>query len=175
MKLCSDLMVQELYFKDMATEPDCSCGLSYNGYNAGEDVFVAPNEIKNTRNIESCQQCLSLAAASDENFLLRAVPSSATPGGYTLRYSGLILDHQHFGSYLDGSKRTIDEGLERKNFQKAGEIPAEIWSAMKIDSHPVVAEFVPPENLAIDEDLRIDEYWYAAHVKESQYFLQVME
>ncbi|KAJ8677784.1 hypothetical protein QAD02_013571 [Eretmocerus hayati] len=88
--------------------------------------------------------------------------------------SDLILDHAHYGNQLDGSKRTIDMDLERRNFQKAGETLAEIWSAIKIDDYPVVAEFVSSEELPIDKDLGIDGNWYATHVKESQYSLQVM-
>ncbi|KZR97817.1 Uncharacterized protein APZ42_007100, partial [Daphnia magna] len=34
--------------------------------------------------------------------------------------SGLILPHDHFGTHLDNSGRTIDDELEEKNFEHAG-------------------------------------------------------
>ena len=42
--------------------------------------------------------------------------------------AGLVLPYDKFGTHLDGSRRTMDEDLERRNFQGAGEILAEVWS-----------------------------------------------
>lgn len=35
---------------------------------------------------------------------------------------GVILQHDHFGSHLNSSEKTIDGDLEKRNFQHAGEI-----------------------------------------------------
>ncbi|CAF1496897.1 unnamed protein product [Didymodactylos carnosus] len=40
--------------------------------------------------------------------------------------AGLILPHDHFGSHLNSSGETIDPVLEKINFQKAGEVLAEV-------------------------------------------------
>ena len=50
--------------------------------------------------------------------------------------SGVLLPHDKFGSHLDSQNRTIDEELETKNFQFAGESLAEIWSEMIYDKFP---------------------------------------
>ena len=42
--------------------------------------------------------------------------------------AGLILPYETFGSHLNSQGQTIDDDLERKNFQKAGETLAEVWS-----------------------------------------------
>jgi hypothetical protein len=38
----------------------------------------------------------------------------------------------------------VDDELEKKNFQKAGELLADLWSERIIDKFPVIAEFVLP-------------------------------
>lgn len=43
--------------------------------------------------------------------------------------TGLILPYNTFGSHLDSSNRTINIDLERKNFQAAGKVLAEVWSS----------------------------------------------
>ena len=58
--------------------------------------------------------------------------------------SGFIQPHDHFGTHLDHNN-TVDEELEHKNFEHAGEILAELWSKLVISNHPVVAEFVREE------------------------------
>ena len=40
--------------------------------------------------------------------------------------AGVILPHEHYGSHLDSSGKTIDEELERRNFKKAGTTLAEV-------------------------------------------------
>lgn len=56
----------------------------------------------------------------------------------------MILDS--FGTHLDSSGRTVGESLEKDNFKKAGDILAEIWSAVCIDGHEVVARYIDPNN-----------------------------
>lgn len=87
--------------------------------------------------------------------------------------TGVVLPHDSFGTHLDSSGRTLDENLEKDNFKKAGDILAEIWSAVCIDGHEVVAKYIDPNNdTSSIPDLPAEE-WYTEHVRESQYLLQV--
>lgn len=87
--------------------------------------------------------------------------------------TGVVLPHDSFGTHLDSSGRTLDESLEKDNFKKAGDILAEIWSAVCIDGHEVVAQYIDPNNdTSSVPDLPAEE-WYTEHVRESQYLLQV--
>ena len=40
--------------------------------------------------------------------------------------SGVVLPHDHFGSHLDSSGKTIDDDLEIQNFEEAGKVLASI-------------------------------------------------
>jgi len=86
--------------------------------------------------------------------------------------TGTVLPHDRFGNHLDSEGNTIDEELEMKNFENAGRILAEIWSSLVMDGYAVTAAYVSP-----DEDLpeaeEVSDLWYAEHVRESQYMLQV--
>ncbi len=57
------------------------------------------------------------------------------------RLSGVILPHEHYGSHLNNQEITIDDDLERHNFEHAGETLAEVWREMKIDEYDVSAEY----------------------------------
>lgn len=57
---------------------------------------------------------------------------------------GVILPYETFGSHLNGQGKTTDEELEKKNFRKAGELLADVWSERIIDKFPVVSEYVLP-------------------------------
>ena len=87
--------------------------------------------------------------------------------------SGVILEHDKYGNHLDAKGVTIDQDLELKNFQFAGRTFAEIWSDLVIDGKPVVAEFIEEEAPVIVETK--SEQWKACHVRQSQYFLQIVK
>ena len=87
--------------------------------------------------------------------------------------SGLILPHDTYGTHLDSANKCIDTELEKKNFAKAGETLAEVWSNMDIDKHPVFAEYKHPGDETTMPDI-VDPVWYMNHVRESQYLLQVI-
>ena len=90
--------------------------------------------------------------------------------------AGLILPFDTFGKHLDGSNKTIDETLEKKNFAAAGNILAEVWSETVIDSHPVVASYIiPPVNERAVLTFGQSEAWKAKHVRQSQYMLQIVK
>lgn len=88
--------------------------------------------------------------------------------------AGVILPHDTYGSHLDSAGRTIDLELEKKNFCKAGNTLADIWSGMVIDNHEVVAEYIEP-NPEIEKHVPSTPTpeWYFTHVRESQYMVQV--
>jgi hypothetical protein len=89
--------------------------------------------------------------------------------------SGVILPHDHFGSHLDNSGKTVDEELELKNFAEAGKVLASIWTGVEIDNYPVLASYIPPAaSTETDTVPAAGQKWRAAHVRESQYCLQVV-
>ncbi|KAG8178076.1 hypothetical protein JTE90_007061 [Oedothorax gibbosus] len=59
--------------------------------------------------------------------------------------SGLVLPHDHFGNHLDSSGKTVDVEKEKKNFEAATNVLAEVWNATVIDDYPVVAKYQAPE------------------------------
>lgn len=93
--------------------------------------------------------------------------------------SGLVLPHETFGSHLDSKGCTVNTDLELKNFAAAGDILAAIWSATVIDGEEVVSTYVHPST-AVEEDSpvvdsTVPQNWYDRHVRESQYFLQIVK
>ncbi|CAF5063316.1 unnamed protein product, partial [Rotaria sp. Silwood1] len=49
--------------------------------------------------------------------------------------SGLILPHDYYGNHLDDNGKTNHIALEEQNFQRAGDVLAEVWSNTVIDTH----------------------------------------
>ena len=68
---------------------------------------------------------------------------------------------------------TIDPELELNNFEYAGEIFSEIWSNLVIDGHPVVAEYI--KDNSPHSPMQKSEEWKVDHIRESQYFLQIVK
>lgn len=90
----------------------------------------------------------------------------------------MILQHDHFGTYLDDQGRTIDDEKEKENLKFAGQTLAEIWSDVIIDSFPVVAKYVDPDSewgLKFERLVSKDETWFANHVQTSQYCTQIVK
>lgn len=58
--------------------------------------------------------------------------------------TGVILPHDHFGMHLDAKGQCIDPELERLNFQRAGNILAELWNKMTISGCQVSAKYISP-------------------------------
>lgn len=85
---------------------------------------------------------------------------------------GLVLPHDSCGTHLDDSGRTIDEELEKVNFEKGGNFLAEVFGNTVIDSHPVIAEFDKDDQISV---CNVDEQWLARHVRQSQYVLQIIK
>ncbi|KAF2899614.1 hypothetical protein ILUMI_06561 [Ignelater luminosus] len=64
---------------------------------------------------------------------------------------GLIIPHDVCGTHLDARGRTMDKVLEKKNFEAAGRILAEVWDRTVIDGLEVIAQYVPPASTAASE------------------------
>ena len=87
--------------------------------------------------------------------------------------AGLVLPHDHYGSHLNASGKTIDTELEKKNFEQAGKTLAEVWSAVVLDKHDVYAEYIDPVEREPPSEPEVN--WVARHVRQSQYFLQIIK
>ncbi|CAF1030320.1 unnamed protein product [Rotaria magnacalcarata] len=92
---------------------------------------------------------------------------------------GLILPYDHYGSHLDNGGNTIDTELEIRNFKRAGNCLAEVWGELTIDSYPVVCQYVEPvDKKDLSSALNanaLDLHWLQAHVRQSQYLLQIIK
>ena len=88
--------------------------------------------------------------------------------------SGVILPHDSYGSHLNASGKTVDADLEKRNFAKAAQTLAEIWSQVVIDGHTIHAEFVDSDD-GVMEAQEPDINWVAQHVRQSQYLLQIVK
>ena len=88
--------------------------------------------------------------------------------------TGLILEHKHFGSHFDSHNKTIDVELQKRNFEHGGRVFTEVWKSLEIDGFFVEAEYIGPEEHPAAE-LSVDEHWYTRHVRESQYFLEIVK
>uniref|UniRef100_A0AC35F622 Uncharacterized protein n=1 Tax=Panagrolaimus sp. PS1159 TaxID=55785 RepID=A0AC35F622_9BILA len=86
--------------------------------------------------------------------------------------TGVILPYDTYGSHLNASHETIDEALESKNFQAAGEVLGKIWGKMSLCNYPVVAEFFPPDYQKPSLNER-SEKWINEHELQTQYCLQI--
>ena len=82
--------------------------------------------------------------------------------------TGVVLPYDTFGSHIVNGK-TVDDSLELKNFEAAGEILAEIWSNMVIDNFPVQAEFINTPVTQLTKDFQPTPEFRARHVFETQY------
>ena len=82
--------------------------------------------------------------------------------------AGVVLPHNSFGSHLNCQNETIDAELEMKNFAKAGEVLAEIWSQTVIDVYATVVECIHPETDEVPV-IEQDPEGYGKHVREMIY------
>ena len=82
--------------------------------------------------------------------------------------TGVVLPHDTYGTHLVNGK-TVDEALEIRNFEAAGQALGALWSELVIDGYVTTAEYIsePPDQAIVDYSstpkFRTD------HVFESQY------
>lgn len=88
--------------------------------------------------------------------------------------TGLILPAEQLGSHLSNGK-TIDEELEKKNFQYAGEILCEVWNNLRIDNHEVFEEYISSSPKATLLSYKVDGKFKLNHLLETQYFTVVLK
>lgn len=88
---------------------------------------------------------------------------------------GLILPHDEFGNHLNNRNETIDVELEKKHFQKAGEILANVWSENIIDNYATTASFVNETDSELKNIISKDRCWWDAHIDFGQYLLQIVK
>ena len=91
--------------------------------------------------------------------------------------AGMILQHDYYGSHLDKRGQTVDPELEKQNFGYAGLALCKEWSGLVIDGYNCVAESISPDasELQASELKSKDQFWFSAHVRTSQYMLQVVK
>lgn len=89
--------------------------------------------------------------------------------------AGLILDHEKLGTHLNEKGETVDIDLEKKNFEHAGNVLAEIWSETVVNNFPVFAEYVSPEDSDLTDLETVPQEWKEIHVRESHYLLQIVK
>ena len=97
--------------------------------------------------------------------------------GLSLLLSGIVLPHDHYGSHLDANGITIDAELEKRNFKKAGEDVATLWSQGIIDGYETVAAYVEPIPKS-QKKARFtvhDAKWRSNHVRHGKYTLVIMK
>ena len=70
---------------------------------------------------------------------------------------------------MDNGGKTIDEELEKKNFEAAGDILADLWDGMEIDGYKVHAEFVEKEVEEEVKQYKASAVFRSRHVLETQY------
>jgi len=87
--------------------------------------------------------------------------------------SGVILEHDHFGSHLNDKGKTMDPAKEKRNFKYAGNAIASIWENLELDGPPIIAEYVDTEASEVFVVEEQTAEWRRDHVRESHYFLQV--
>ena len=79
--------------------------------------------------------------------------------------AGLILPHDHFGSHLDDNGQTVNEDLEKSNFQFAGKVLADVWNSLTTDGFPILAKYIDPGNVVEVPDLP-EVKWYSEHLRQ---------
>ena len=79
---------------------------------------------------------------------------------------GVVLPHDTYGTHLNNGK-TVDEELEMKNFQAAGEVLVDFWGKMVIDSRPVTAEYVTDPPAVSTKDYSASALYKSCHLIDS--------
>ena len=82
--------------------------------------------------------------------------------------SGLVLPAETFGSHLQHGK-TIDEALEERNFESAGEVLADVWNKMVIDEHDVTAEYISVKPTEDISKFSVSPSYKSRHLIQTQY------
>jgi len=110
------------------------------------------------------KKALSILQIIQQNGFLAATHTA------TWSHTGRKWPHRRDVCWITVEKPSIDRKLERKNFKEARDTLTEIWNNIVVDNYP--AKFI--EN---DEEFPVESVswdWKAKHVRESQYFLKLL-
>ena len=86
--------------------------------------------------------------------------------------AGVVLPHEHYGTHLDSSGKTVDEEKELRNFQKAGEVLCDLWNNLTIDKYDVKCTYRDPTT-PTEAETTLDPEWIENHCLISKYCLQI--
>ena len=92
---------------------------------------------------------------------------------FSQELSELLLPDNKCRSHLNSKGETVHPELERNKFMHTGKNVAEIWSSMIINNHPVLTEYIYKE--ADEEIVKKSLKWNSNHIRESQYFSQIVK
>lgn len=53
--------------------------------------------------------------------------------------TGFILEQDSLSSHLSSRNETVAQNLEKRNFERAGSVLADVWKTVTIDSRPEIA------------------------------------
>ena len=93
--------------------------------------------------------------------------------------TGVIFDHQHYGTHLNSKKETVDIELEKRNFAYAGKALASLFDSMPsrgraIGGYDVHAHWVDPMTTDERPDIpAVSEEWKVNHMLRSRYFVMM--
>ena len=88
--------------------------------------------------------------------------------------SGLVLPHDTYGSHLVNGK-TVDDELEIKNFQAAGETLCGIWNNLVVDGYPTKAEYISSDVLESTKNYEVSSMYRSQHILETQYMTVILK
>ena len=88
--------------------------------------------------------------------------------------TGLVLPHDSFGSHLKNGE-TIDENLEIRNFEAAGQILCEVWNKLVIDNYETKAEYISDGVDEETKDFNVSPHFRSRHIIETQYMTVIIK
>lgn len=86
--------------------------------------------------------------------------------------AGVIRPHDYFGTHLDASGQIISAEKEKKNFEAAANVLAEIWNDVMIYNFPVIAKYVHLRGEGSSSE--IPKIWKKKHMRCSKYLCQML-
>ena len=86
----------------------------------------------------------------------------------------MVLPADTYGSHLHNGE-TIDENLEKKNFEAAGAALAEIWNGLVIDGKVLVSEYIAEEVDQETKDFEVSAVYKSRHIIQTQYMTIVLK
>ena len=89
-------------------------------------------------------------------------------------FLGVVLPADTYGSHLHNGE-TIDDNLEKANFEAAGATLAEIWNGLVIDGKALVSEYISEEVDQETKDFQVTSLYKSRHLIQTQYMTVVLK